>query len=534
MDCTVQGIPYEDTGFFSALISDYLREDPRLGSLYRHAPSNPDWPSILQARATFPAAQRELLYRELKRQYAPLDHTSQTERNLEALKDPHTFTVCTAHQPNLFTGHLYFVYKILHAIRLAEDLQRRYPEYQVVPVYYMGSEDNDLDELGHVYLEGERLSWNTTQLGAVGRMRPEGLDLLIDQLEDRLGVSEYASELVALLRHAYLEHSNIQDATRYLVHQLFGRFGLLVLVADSADLKASFADVLKDELLHQRSHELIQPAMDLLNRDYKVQAHPRDINLFYLDDQLRERIVLQSDGRYRVLNSEKAFSREALLEELALHPERFSPNVILRGLYQERLLPNLAFIGGGGELAYWLELKALFDQYQVPFPVLLLRHSALWIDQATGQRLDKIGLDPASLFQPFDQLIKDFVRSRTQASLRLEEEREELKALLQRIAQHAEGVDVTLKGAVSAEQTRMLKGLDKLETKMLRAEKRKFQWQTDLIARVRDKLFPGGGLQERVDNLLPYYATYGPDFLDCLYQHLDPANPSFSILREMA
>lgn len=532
MDCTVQGIPYEDTGYFSALICDYLREDPRLLSLYRHAPRTADWSALLQARAAYPT-RRDLLYRELSRQYEGLEHTPQTLSNLEALNSERTFTICTAHQPNLFTGHLYFVYKILHTIRLAEEVQARFPDTRIVPVYYMGSEDNDLDELGHVFLDGERLGWDTPQQGAVGLMRTEGLEPLIRQLEDHLGTGTYARDLLDLLRQAYLQHQTIQDATRFLVHSLFGRFGLLVLVADSAVLKATFNEVLKDELLHQRSHELILPALDVLGTHYKVQAHPRDINLFYLSEQLRERIVLEADGSYRVLHTALRFSRETLLQELAEHPERFSPNVILRGLYQEHLLPNLAFIGGGGELAYWLELKNLFEHYGVPFPLLLLRNSCLWIDRASAQRLDKIRLDPRELFQPLDRLQQQFVRSRTQASLHLNAERAELMALAERISRHAEGIDITLKGAAAAVRTRMLKGLDNLETKMLRAEKRKFQWQTDLIGRLREKLFPGGGLQERVDNLLPYYATYGPEFLDCLYRHLDPANPCFSILREV-
>lgn len=528
MDCKVELISYEDTGSFSSLIVDYLKEDMQLKPFYQHSPVNPDFKEIIEQRKHF-AVDRKLLVNELQEQYKNLEISDKVAQNIEQLGNESTFTICTAHQPNLFTGYLYFVYKILHAIKLSEYLKGKFPLYHFVPVYYMGSEDNDLDELGTVHVGNNTFRWQTKQKGAVGRMNTDDLASLIEEVTKNMGINEYAREIIKLIKEAYLNHPDIQSATAYLVNALFGKYGLVTIIADTPGFKRVILPVMKDDLFNETPFKIVSDTIDKISKHYHAQAAPREINLFYLEDQLRERIVKEGDS-WHVLNTNIKFKRNELLAELESHPERFSPNVVLRGILQESILPNIVFIGGGGELSYWMELKDLFAHFEIPFPLLMLRCSALWVDGKSMQRLKKVGLVPKDLFQDTETLVNNFVEKNTQHQLLLKKEYDQIEKLYVELDRKAAGIDVTLQASAAAEKKKSLISIGKLEHKFLRAEKKKFTWQTELIRNVRNELFPHHHLQERWENLLPFYATYGPDFIDKIYEATDPMNKKFTII----
>jgi bacillithiol biosynthesis cysteine-adding enzyme BshC len=531
MDQSVcNGISYNDTGYFSQLVLDFLTEHPHIRSFYTHSPLHPDVDALIRAKKAQPI-QRDVLVKALQQQYAGLETHALVQQHISLLEQPNTFTICTAHQPNIFTGYLYFAYKILQTIKMAAEWQEQHPQYRFVPVYYMGSEDNDLEELGSIYLDGKTLTWPTTQEGAVGRMRPEGLSSLIDAVQEQLGYGEHAEELVQLLRKAYLEHDNIQQATLFLVNALFGRYGLVVLIPDDPLFKQQLVPVMKDELWHHTSHKLVSDTIQQLSQHYKVQANPREINLFYLSDNARDRIVKDGD-HWKVLNTSITFTASALEQELLAHPERFSPNVILRGILQETILPNLAFIGGGGEIAYWLELKALFAHFRVPYPMLVLRNSFLLVDQVSAKWLQKLGLCIKDLFGNTEELIKRYVLQHTNASLVLKKEYDAIEQLFDALEEKARTIDVTLVASVAAERSRAMKSIGKLEHKFLRAEKKKFAWQTDEIRQLRDKLFPAGSLQERKENFMPWYIHEGPALFDRILKGMQPLTNELKIIYE--
>ncbi|MCW3464691.1 bacillithiol biosynthesis cysteine-adding enzyme BshC [Chitinophaga nivalis] len=521
-------IPYGKTGYFNQLVTDFLAEHPQIRPFYTYSPVHPDFDAAIRARQQFDTP-RAALVAALEQQYAPLEPVQPVQDNIRALLEPTTFTVCTAHQPNIFTGYLYFVYKILQTIRLCTTLKAQYPQYNFVPVYYMGSEDNDLEELGSIYLEGKTLTWQAGQEGAVGRMQTAGLEQLIKQVKDTLGYAPHAVELITLLEQAYLGHSNIQDATLYLVHALFSRYGLVVVVPDNAALKRLYIPVMKDELFQQASHQLVKHTLDKLSVHYKVQANPREINLFYLQDGLRERIVQEGD-EWKVLHTKHSFTAAALEAELEAHPERFSPNVILRGMFQETILPNIAFIGGGGEIAYWMELQELFAHYKVPYPILLLRNSLLLADDISVQRMQKLGIALPELFKPTEDIVNDYVKHHTNTSLVLKDEYAAIEQLFDELEAKARNIDVTLVATTGSERKKALKSIGKLEHKFLRAEKKKFAWQTDQIRQVKSRLFPAGSLQERKENFLPWYAQEGPAFFDRILAAINPVTDQLTIL----
>lgn len=529
MPFTAYTLPYEQTHSFSRIVLDYLKGAGALRPFFEVPPTEAGMAQAISNRKAF-TVNRELLVNVLEDQYTTVSVSDAVAQNIRSLHSNNTFTVCTAHQPNLFTGPLYFLYKILHAIRLADNLNQQYPDLHFVPVYYMGSEDADLEELNHFSIQGKRYTWNTPQKGAVGRMQTDNALLqLITEVEGQLTPYPLGKEIAATLRRHFVKGVSIQQATFSLVHELFAAYGLVVLIPDNAMLKSELGPMFEQELFAPVSSSIVEATSAKLGVHYNVQAYPREINLFYLDADMRERIIRTEDG-FVVNNTKLRFSDAEMKTFLQQHPERFSPNVILRGLLQETILPNIAFIGGGGELAYWLQLKDLFAHYGVPYPVLVLRNSFLLLEAKWKERIAKLGFEVKDCFESSATLINRLAQREAQQPLTLNGKMEQADALFEAIRQQAEKVDPTLSQHVAALKTTSLKRLKELEKKMLRAEKRKHADSQRQIEAIRQHLFPGDGLQERVDSFLYYYAVFGPKLLQELYRHSGTLEQQFTIL----
>lgn len=522
-------LPYESTGYFSSIVTDYLAGASELRPFYEHQPDMEGIKSAIASRQRF-TTPRHILVESLEDQYRSISIDELVRNNIVSLANEKTFTIVTAHQPNIFTGPLYFIYKILHAIQLASHLSEQMPGYRFVPVYYMGSEDADLDELGQINIDGHPLRWATSQTGAVGRMKVDkDLIQLLHAIEGQTGVMPYGKELSELFRQSYVSGRTIQEATLQLVNGLFGRFGLVVLIPDHKKLKAAFTTVIEKELMEGFSHQIVQQTTVALGKTYKVQAAGREINLFYLINDKRERI--EREGNDFVVNAlGLRFNMTEIREELNNHPERFSPNVILRGAFQETILPNIAFIGGGGELAYWLELKDVFAAISVPYPLLVLRNSFLIMTVEQEEKMRRLDLDYKSLFQKADILLNLLVKRRTNRQLNLTNESAQISLLYDQIKQQAGEIDETLKPHVEALSVKALKRLAELEKKMLRSEKKKFEAEERQIQSIKKQLFPSNSLQERVDNISGWYARYGNDWINMIKETSLSLNSQFSII----
>ena len=532
MECTSTRIPYRQTECFTKTVVDYIDQVSSLKDFFNYPPTLQGIKKAIEDRKEF-TYNRNVLVQGLKKQYAGVEPSEKTKRNIESLLSENTFTFTTAHQNNIFTGPLYLIYKILHTIKLAEYCKTNLPRYNFIPVFYMGTEDADLAELNHVYVGDQKLVWNTKQTGAVGRMKVDKeLVKLINLMEGQLSVLPFGNEIVDLMKECYKAGDTVQSSTFKIVNKLFGEYGLVVLLPDDPELKRQMIPIFKDDLLHQTASDIVEKTAEKLsNAGYKVQANPREINLFYLRDDTRERIEKVNED-WRVINGNEKFSENDLLHELEKHPDRFSPNVILRGLYQETILPNLAFIGGGGETAYWLQLKDLFTHYKVPFPMLVLRNSFVLVEKKWQERISKLGFTIEDFFLSEQELMNRVVLNESKNEVKLNGSLTELEKMYESFKKQASAVDSTLEKHVEALKLRTVHRLQELEKKMLRAEKRKFTDQQRQINNIKEHLFPGNGLQERHDNIGYYYAKWGRDFIHTLYEHSLNLEQEFVILQE--
>ena len=516
----ITSIPFRETNYFSSMICDYLEEHIDLKPFYNRFPALDNFGAQIEEKK-LSEADRAVLVNTLQKQYKALNTSEVTTNNIVLLRQQNTFTITTGHQLNLFTGPLYFLYKILSTINLCEELSAKHPEHNFVPIYWMATEDHDFEEINYFNFKGDKIKWDRTFGGAVGELSTEGLKDVFDEFSEKLGPGKNASYLRELFKQGYVEHSNLADATRYLTNQLFGEYGLVIVDANDKELKKLFIPYIQQELLKQTSFKAVSKTIEEFPIEYKIQVNPREINLFYITEGVRERIVFEN-GIYKVNNTDISWAKEELLKEVNDFPERFSPNVLLRPLYQEVVLPNLCYIGGGGELAYWFEMKSMFSEFGVVFPMLLLRNSVLIITEAQQKKMDKLKLSTSELFLKQTDFIAQKTKELSELNIDFTTQKKFLKEQFIALYEVAKQTDESFVGAVAAQEKKQLNGLDALEKRLLTAEKRKLKEKINSFTALQDELFPKQSLQERNTNFSELYLEYGKDLIPMLKKELKP------------
>lgn len=505
----------------------YIEQDSALDPFIAFKPEMASIPEAIVQRKQKPV-DRSLLLSVLQKQYQRMGASLPVSE--EVILDENTFTVTTAHQPSLLTGPIYHIYKIASTINLSRQLTKTYPGQHFLPVFIVGGEDHDWEEINHLNLFGKTFKWEREASGACGRLSLDGLEALTHSIAELFSNTAHSEQIKQLFTDSLSKAENYGHFHQLLIQELFGQFGLIVLMMDDPDLKKAFIPLMEREIKEQFSFQYVtETQKSLAKAGFKPQAFCRDINLFYMDDGIRERLEIR-DGKYVRVDSGIAYTEIEILSELHSHPERFSPNVIMRPLYQEVILPNIAFIGGGGEIAYWLERKAQFNAANVPFPMLIRRNSFMMIDEATTEGMHKTGLTWEAFIDDYDSIVKSYISEHSKAELEVTVELNLLKAAYTSLAEKADIIDPTLSKAIQAEETKQLKQFEQLGSRLVRAEKQQQETTLKRIRKLKEKLFPNDGLQERHENFLPYYSQKGTKWLEVIIENSNPFESKFMIL----
>ncbi|MFZ5552796.1 MAG: bacillithiol biosynthesis cysteine-adding enzyme BshC [Bacteroidota bacterium] len=466
------------------------------------------------AASGYSSVDRNILVTALLRQNEFLNNKKVNE-NIRLLSSPDTFTVCTGHQLCLFGGPLFFAYKIITVIKLSRELSEQLPGKKIIPVFWMATEDHDLPEIISFHLFGKKYEWNTTQTGAVGRMETTGITELLREVKQVKGNAPFADEFISACEKAYAPGNNLARATRIFVNELFGESGLVCVDGDDSDLKKLFIPLMK----HEMEEQMVFRAMNeknksLLQSGIKPQAQAREYNLFYLSANKREGMVTDKEN-FSLQNGNKKWSREELLKEITNFPERFSPNVLMRPLYQQLILPNIANVGGPGELAYWIQLPELFSSLNIPFPALFPRISGVMAEEVQLEKINKLGLTINDFVQPVDDIVKQFIGGKEE-NFYLDEVKKKWENEFSSLAELIKKEDASLEGTVNAEGKKMQKFLETLEAKIAKTKKQKHEQEITQIKKIKEKFYPGGEMQERSDTVMEWYWKYGKEILNII------------------
>jgi bacillithiol biosynthesis cysteine-adding enzyme BshC len=459
---------------------------------------------IALKRQSYTAAQRELLTKVLDEKYKDLSVSEKLKSNLNRLKEASTFTVTTGHQLCLMTGPLYFIYKILHVIKLSEDLNNTFPNEHFVPVYWMASEDHDFEEIRSFLLFGQKWTWESKQKGAVGQFNTNDLQQLLQVLAEKFQ-NQPDSEIHSLI--AKFKAPNYGLGFFEFVHELFSVYGLVIIDADNTQLKESAWPIWQKDLYTADMHEaLVKNTQELREKGLPTPIESKETNLFVLSEQRRERI--EKTGPIQ-------FEKE--------HSFRLSPNVVLRPIYQEWILPNLAYIGGPSEIAYWQQLPLAFQTIALPFPLTLQRAGGILLQQKDLELIEKLGFEK-----------QDFLADKALLKERYLKQAGDQEPNYGQMAEFWSGYKASFlkivaeelpqeRRMIEAELTRIQKQIEALEEKFEKMRKAKFDKALKQIEQLSEKLQPKGQLQERTSNIL----NYCPDGalsskIARIYEQLDP------------
>ena len=504
MSITCTDTPIKNTGKFPKLLLDYISDFERFKELATTAPHAKEIAASAEQR-NFDPAKRQVLQKVLQQQYSSLEVSSEVQSNIDLIGHEHTYTVTTGHQLNLLTGPLYTIFKAAATINLAKEVQSHLPEGQhCIPIFWLASEDHDFAEIASVRIFGKTYTWETDQTGACGAFSTQDLSPVLDNIPD----------LPAWVKECYTQSDNLAQATQKLLNHLFGRYGLLVLDPADAELKKLAAPLFQKEIEQDFIHPAIEAQTEKLKSlGYAPQIETRPLNLFLLDKGYRGRLQWQEDGTAKAAQDYGTFTKEELLHLVANEPEKLSPNVASRPLYQEYILPNLAYVGGPAELAYWLQLGQAFQQAGIPLPSLVPRAFGQIVPSQVAKKIHRLGFKLEQLFQAEQDLKAEYLAMHEDGIPDYEpaiHKLEEAYDLLKKLAKEA---DPSLEAWVAAEHAKALKSLENATKRITKAVETKHAQGWNQLLGLKDKILPDGTLQERKENIFCFSINH-PEMLE--------------------
>lgn len=498
-----QVISFDEVGFTSSItreliqrkseIKEFIQDFFGLEELIKHSELK-----------RFSPEKRTILNQALTNQNKEIQLSQQTIQNIDLLKEENAFTIVTGHQLNLATGPLYSIYKISEVIALTKRLNGMQSTKKFVPVFWLASEDHDFEEINHIHLFGQKIEWHHDNLkdSVVGRIETKGFNEFIEQVKAKFSNPDDQEKLEAFFK-PYFSSRTLAEASRKLINELFGEYGLVIIDGDDRELKQLFQPIAQkeiNELTTWKSVEKTNLKLDELG--FHQQVFLRNCNLFYINENgVRDRISFENET-FQI--GDQPVEKSELIRMLEESPEAFSPNALMRPLYQESILPNVCYVGGGGEIAYWLQLKENFESFNITFPLLKVRSSNLMVRDKEFDVLAENEMGIFDLKQDIHALFKDKIKEEVGGCIIADEIIEALNELKAKSVKKAEEIEKGLVQTVESTFTRLEGEVHKLEDKLIKGKKKKEETNIKKLDRLKDKIFPEDGFQERYENIIPY------------------------------
>jgi bacillithiol biosynthesis cysteine-adding enzyme BshC len=496
---------FSEFGFSSQLIRDLVDEKKKVEPFINSFFSEEVIAEQVKNK-TFTATQRKTLVDSLISQNRDLKLSSATKSNIEKLLSEDAYTITTGHQLNLITGPLYSIYKILQVIAWADKLNQSGSTNKFIPVFWMASEDHDFEEINHINLFGSKIEWNKKgqEDFIAGKIELNDFTEFKDNVLAKFSDEKLRSKVEELLNH--YNSKNLASSTRSLLNEMFGGYGLVIIDGDDVELKKQFKPIIESEIKTQVVYNSVSKTNEQLEvQGYHNQVFLRESNLFYIENSTTRQRIVKVENGFEINN--QIFNETELLKLVDEFPERFSPNALMRPLYQETVLPNICYVGGGGEIAYWLQLKDLFENSNLEFPILRVRDSFLLLSDKHKSSIDEVGFSILELKQHIDDLSKEYVKLNAGSDVSITEELEFFNQLKNGLTQKVESKDLSVQRFIEGEMVRMQSQLEKIEKKLIQSEKKSQESNLKKISRIKRVIYPNDGFQERYENILQYISN---------------------------
>ena len=529
----IKKINIKDTPFSSELVRDYI-ESEKLNSFFSYKNQLDNYKNIIKKRSSFPLKKRDLLYNVLNSQYNGISDIGSVLESIEKLKNKNTFTVTTGHQLCLNTGPLYFIYKILHTIKLCVELSKTHKEFNFIPVFWMASEDHDFQEIKSFETYSNKYQIACSDSGScTGKIKPLYITKILEEINNNFDGKPFKNDIYDLFASSYSKNLSLAESTRKIVHTLFKDYGLVIIDADDKEFKKSFKKYFIDEVENFSTYSFVSKTNKKLTKLYrnkiKIQVNPRDLNLFFINNKKRYRLTF-SNGKYHLVGRNMSFEKCEIINKIKNNSEELSPNVLFRPLYQEFLLPNLSYVGGNAEISYWLQLKSLFKYHKISFPILVVRNSFILLNKRELESIKKYNIDIADFLDSRESFIQKIVKNNIENDISLVNEKNIIKNINKDLIKKIANIDTNLKTSIKSIEAKQISLMNLLEKKIIKSQKGKVKGIINTLEKIYNKIYPYGLFQERKINFSEFYSYKGKELIDIIYQSTSPFDNSINIV----
>jgi bacillithiol biosynthesis cysteine-adding enzyme BshC len=517
------------------LFLDFLYEFENVKNFYRHNFRNKeDYLKIFKNISESRRTDSLKLHSIIENQYSSGKPSELTARNIELLKDKKTLAVVTGQQLGLLGGPLYTFYKIITAIKLSNYLSERYDDFNFVPVFWLEGDDHDFEEVSYTGLINDNNEYvkiayideipEDDNKGSVGHLKlTENINLFFDELSKNLRKTEYTEKLIEQLKGFYSPGKTFKQAFRELLLNYFDEFGLVLFDPQDNEVKTALKPVFMKEVTDFRKHsEKLVHVSATLEELYHAQVKVRPVNLFFSTDEGRY-LIEPVENEFRLKRKRKKFTQEELLNLIETDPSKFSPNVLLRPVCQDYILPTAFYVGGPGEISYFAQALNLYGFNNVEQPVLYPRSSATILEKNISSLTEKFGLGISDVFVDPDKLKTRIVESVSHNSINdiFTETSNQIEYSFDRLKERLFELDKTISDASTKYKQKIIHYVDELKDKAVDAQKKKHDTVIRQVDRISSNLFPNSSLQEREINFVMYANKYGPDFIKRLFEETE-------------
>lgn len=536
-------IPTKQLPNISALVYDYFYSYQKVQEFYngnfRDLTAFQRQVDKVQSRRL----QRESLQAILKEQNQNYGCSEQTLGNINKLVEEQACAVVTGQQVGLFSGPLYTIYKALTAIKLTAYLNQTCKGC-FVPIFWLASDDHDIAEINHITLLNKNneiedvryqshLSNNKIPASKIF-LTPEILNC-IQHLEDLIHDSEFKEEIISHLSEAYQPGRSFTEAFAVWMMRLFKPYGLIFIDASHPSLKELGKKVFHYEIAEDSpsSQQAIETSNKLKQAKYnsQIQLHKGILNVFFAEQE-RQTIQLK-DGVFCIKDTQQSYKKDEFLAMLGKKPHIFSPNVLLRPIYQDSLLPTVAYIGGPAEIAYFAQMKGVYESFDLPMPIIYPRKTITLIEKKIDKVLKNYDLQIQYIWQNVDRIINEIAKKQIPDSIEkaLSVATVHLELDFEFIKQEILAFEPALENSTDATLRKLNQQFKFLEEKILQASKKRKGIVIQHIHKALNNLYPNHRLQERVFNIAPFLIKYGYAFTDRLYKAIDINNHDHQIIK---
>jgi len=517
------------------LFLDYIYEFENVREYYKHNFRNKDaYPSVFKSITESRKDKQLNISGIIKNQYLTLQNISnKTLRNIDLIDKEKTIAVVTGQQLGILGGPLYTVYKIITAIRLANQLTERYDDFKFVPVFWLEGDDHDFNEVRSINLfnnENQVLNFgykdeinDDDAKQSIGKINfDEALNEFFSNYEGSLRESDFKKELVSKIKECYQVGKSFKQSFKELLFWLFDEYGLVIFDPQDPHIKSLLKPIFKKEVNDFALHtqKLIQTSAKL-EELYHAQVKVKPVNLFYHTDDGRYSVE-PVDEVFKLRRKRKQFTKDEILTEIENFPERFSPNVLLRPICQDYLFPTGFYIGGPSEIAYFAQVTPLYDFYKIAPPIIFPRSSATILEKNVSSGLDKYDLSMNDIFLGLDELKEKVIAGLSENNIETTfvEASKEIELTFDKIKENLFAIDKTLVDSSGRYKDRIMSSILELKTKAIKAQETKHETTIRQLTRLSNLLYPLGNLQEREINFTYFYNKYGKDFIRKIYDDL--------------